>query len=249
MEKLEHAINLIERFYSYYKVDLKNSKRKLILIALASILVGFLKFSSHKSFEKFSWIEVYSIEIIFASIIMAMVLPIKLTSLIGKRLVNRMEGKIKQTIFYEALDKYPSDYNISLAGILPDEDLSALKLENGITRFAFGNDLIYGELNGLSFRLSEIHSKDFFFFKRFSGLVCAIPSTKKSALVQTELNKKGIIANEINNTLYLQIPSSHTLFEYNFKKDKINKKELLEDFHSFSKLIDAIYLISKNQIQ
>jgi hypothetical protein len=248
MEKLEHAINLIERFYIYYKGDLKDSKKKLVLIALGAILVAFIKIGAEKHIQKFSDSEVYLMDFIFCVIILGMVLPIKLTSLISKRMAIKLEARVKQSIFNEVLEKYPSDYNIYLAGILPDEDLRALKLENGITRFAFGNDLIYGEINGLSFRLSEIHSKDFFFFKRFSGLVGAIPSTKQNVLVQTELLKKGIIVNEINENLYLQIPSSHSLFEFSFKKDKINREELKEDFISFSKLIDAIYLISKNPI-
>jgi hypothetical protein len=131
--------------------------------------------------------QYYLVKIMVLLMTVLPVLFIPLFHLISDRTTNRVNWSIKTSIFHEVLDQYKTDYKIIFKGVLPEKDLKKLNLENGFTKFAYGDDLIFGYINSVYFRMSEIHSVQFT-GKSFKGLVCAvIPELNQKLNLQTDL--------------------------------------------------------------
>jgi hypothetical protein len=247
MEKLRIELAELERLYRINKHKLVAIKLFIIFNGILALIYAYDKLKKHPSFNDMTEIELFEAKFATAVILMAPLLFTPLYKYFSDRISNRINWDIKMSIFSDILHKYNINYHISFKGILPNEDLSFLKMENGITKFAYGDDLIFGTINTKGFRICELHSLNLL-GKSFHGLV--------GVIVQNESNGNSEFINSYstqnknfqliygNGKYFLLKRSKSELFEFSIKRNQINKSKLEEDYNIFDEFVSELNSIS-----
>lgn len=183
-----------------------------------------------------------------AIVVYSFILFSPLYTFFADRILQRITWSIKSSILKSVLEQHTTDYHLSFKGILPDEDIKDLELQAGILQFCYGDDLIFGKINGVRFRISELHSVSIW-GRQFDGLVGVL--VFKQTLHEEHIKSINEIANSNNtntvfkyiakrNKLFLMLEGRKKHFEFSIKKNKINKEELSNDYIDFNDLITNI---------
>ena len=166
---------------------------------------------------------------------------------ISDRLMNRYVWGLKNTIFESVLSKYNADFQISINGSLPDKDIRFLHLEKGWVSFVYGDDLIFGTINNVKFRMSEMHSNGII-FRHFDGVIAVLVF---DYLLDADLVEKKqkqlpefIEMKHFENRLFLLAKGNKKLFELTIKKAKANTDNLIEDQKFFNELMATVNELS-----
>jgi hypothetical protein len=262
MKNLTQELDELERLYRLNKSKLVLAKILVIGLGVLSLCYAYyyLLMKAKRHHLQLVGIETIESMVLVALFILPSLLLIPLYKFFSDRVENKINWDIKMSIFEDVLNKYTSDYKISFKGILPNEDLQFLKLENGITKFAYGDDLIFGSINTSSFRLCEIHSINFL-GKSFHGLVGVIFTNDVNATHQENPQQTTNHLNEIKNPTssttiihnngrhYLLKSNKKDLFEFHIKKDHVNKSSLLADHQFFALFMEELNALSQDSQQ
>ena len=253
MKNLPQEIAELERLYRLNKGKLILAKILAIGLGVLALFYAYFELKSHSNHYSFRFIHRYRVlerELNEAMVLVALfILPslflIPLYKFFSDRVENKINWDIKMSIFEDVLSKYSSDYKVSFKGILPYEDLQSLKLDNGITKFVYGDDLIFGTINSRNFRLSEIHSINFL-GKSFHGLAAVIILNDGESIANKNLNSSNTTSKIItaSNKIYLLKSNKKSLFEFNIKKGQVNKSSLLADHQFFAQFMEELNALS-----
>jgi hypothetical protein len=239
MEKLKFNLEKVQRHYRLNRRKLIQFKIKAIIGGLIGLACGF-NYSDNKlaKYDLESW-EILIANIILVFIVMLPIVFIPIYKFLTDRVAFRISNEIKSSILIDVLDRCPADYKILTRKTLPSSDLKLLKLENGITKFAYGDDLIFGNLNSVPFRLAEVHSVNFFgrSFKGLIGLLEAVDRSESELKCIVNRNNYNIKIQFRNGYLFFIRQAESTLFEYSFRKGMLNKSDLENEYRLFSEFL------------
>ncbi len=245
MEILENNIQKAEELFRSQKSFLKRAKITMLLLGTAGVINVYFKMvgAQHK-YHYPDWQVALGVGFV-AIVVYSFILFSPLYTFFADRILQRITWSIKSAILKSVLDKHTNDYHLSFKGILPDEDIKDLELQAGMLQFCYGDDLIFGKLNNVRFRISELHSVSIW-GRQFDGLVGVL--IFKQILNDEHIKTINEVANNNNtntpikyiakrNKLFLQLEGRKKHFEFRIKRNQINKKDLSKDFIDFNDLI------------
>lgn len=240
MSEIEHKTKEIERYLISKKNLLIGAKISFILLLLTGFGQEYLQTLGYKEKYKYSWAEWNTIQFL---LLLALCIPFVIMPLhkfVKDRIINRYIWDIKHAIFTKSLDQFNSEYQISFNSCLPQKDIDHLKLEKGWVTFVYGDDLIFGTINNVRFRIGEVHSNGF--IKRyFNGIIAVlifdemIESTQFT--VATSHLPKHFQVHYSDNKIYLLSESNSKHFELVIKRNKTNREKLINDQSYFNEII------------
>lgn len=245
MEQIKEKGSEIEHYLTTKRNLLTGAKISFIILIITGFVTEYLQTIGYREKYKMSLYEWNMLQLLVFICLCVPFILMPLHKFISDKLMNRFVWNMKSAIFNSILSKYNSEFQISINGCLPDRDISALKLEKGWVSFVYGDDLIFGTLNNVKFRMSEMHSNGIF-FRHFDGVI---------AVLVFDHNIDNPIANGFNlpdnmemrimeNKLYLLAKGNKKLFELSIRKNKINTEKLIEDQHFFKELISVMNELS-----
>jgi hypothetical protein len=249
MKNLPQELAELERLYRLNKGKLILAKILVIGLGVLSLCYAYYNLIMQAKRHYFHLVRIETIEsmVLVGLFILPSLFLIPLYKFFTDRVENKINWDIKMSIFEDVLSKYSSDYKVSFKGILPYEDLKSLKLDNGITKFVYGDDLIFGTINSRNFRLSEIHSINFL-GKSFHGLVAVIILNEGESFSNKTLYPLKSTSKIITtpNKIYLLKSNKKSLFEFTIKKDQVNKSSLLADHLFLADFMEELNALSIN---
>lgn len=240
MEQLNLKIDEIERLFRVKKDDLKKSKLIALFMLSGLCLYTSLSVFAKKVVQKLSFEESIIAIVVFLVIILLPIILLPLFKFFGDKINDKIARELKLLIFETSFNKYNASFSLSFDNLLPDSDIENLNLENGLTKFAYGDDLIVGEINNIPFRISEMHTFGLS-VHNFDGIIGVLLFENISVTDKIELSKYITTSKmEVvvkDNKIYLLKRRKSKLFEFKIAKGKVNRSELFEDFKSFDELV------------
>jgi hypothetical protein len=171
MTDIETLLKEITNEYFQQKEKLKILKKATITSAFMGFCYVSARFFGRSIHDKYALLNILGIEAVLFLIILVPVFLAPLYIFMDDKIQSGIKTKVKYLIFKSSLDNYNVAYKICEKSKLPDFDIENLGYEKKILQFAYGDDLIMGEVNDkIKFRISEIHSTTVI-SKKFDGIV------------------------------------------------------------------------------
>lgn len=247
MERLKENIEEIESAFKANKAYLLKLKITAIFLGVGGLIFSYIKLINFKNKYHYSWFELNLAQLVVVPIVLLPLLLAPLYRFLSDRKFNQINWDIKTSIFKGVINKYDMNYKISFKGFLPDLDINNLKLGTGILTFVYGDDLIYGTINNIKFRMSEIHSSGLI-KRRFDGLIGVLIFNSISGDILSESYSSKLPDNVeirvIGNKIYILQKGLKNHFEFRIKKGKVNKKNLVEDYNYFDEFVSIMNEVS-----
>ena len=247
MKKIKDKTQEIEYYISTNKNILSGAKISFILLLLVGFGTEYLQTIGYRVKYKYTWLEWNSLQLLLLIALCTPFILMPLHKFISDRLMNRYVWGLKNAIFESVLSKYNADFQISINGSLPDKDIRFLHLEKGWVSFVYGDDLIFGTINNVKFRMSEMHSNGII-FRHFDGVIVVLVF---DYLLDADLVEKKqkqlpefIEMKHFENRLFLLAKGNKKLFELTIKKAKANTDNLIEDQKFFNELMATVNELS-----
>jgi hypothetical protein len=247
MDQIKETGKEIEHYLITKRNLLAGAKISFIMLIIGGFVMEYFQTIGYKEKYKMSLYEWNMLQLIVFICLCVPFMVMPLYKFMSDKLMNRFVWKMKNAIFESVLSQFNSEFQISINGSLPEQDISALKLEKGWVSFVYGDDLIFGTLNNVRFRMSEMHSNGIL-FRHFDGIIAVLifdhsidPASAESK--QDDL-PEFIEMKVIENKVYLLARGNKQLFELSIRKNKTNADNLIDDQKYFKELIDMMNYLS-----
>jgi hypothetical protein len=248
MSQIEELIQSFSEEYARKKSKLRALKLGAAATAFFGFCYGSLAIFGKGTKYHFNITEILEMDLLLFLLIMIPVLTAPLYIFMDDKIQQGIRIKIKKAIFYTTLDQYDLAYELYPNHELPDQDIERLGFEKKTLQFAFGDDLIQGQVNDhIKFRISELHSRTIWRVK-FDGLVGILIYSKSESEQQQlkfeDLSSKlssDIEVRSISNKLYLLMKGDKRHFEFTFRHEKGNIEQLHRDKQLFEKLCKYLF--------
>lgn len=249
MKQLKEKEQEIEYYISTKKNMLVGAKISFILLLLIGFGMEYLQTLGFRARYKYTWLEWNSLQLILLTALCVPFIFMPLHKFISDRYMNRYVWSVKNTLFESVLKQYNSEFQISLNGCLPDKDITFLQLEKGWVSFIYGDDLIFGTINNVKFRMSEMHSNGLL-TRHFDGVIAVLIFNHiidvNLAQVTGKKLPEFVEMRLTENRVYLLAKGDKKLFEINIKKQQMNAEELIEDQKFLNNFMATVNELSIN---
>jgi hypothetical protein len=246
MTDIETLLNDITNEYHQQKDKLKILKKATITSAFSGFCYISFRVFGRRIHDKYAFLNLLGIEALMFLVIVIPVILAPLYIFMDDKLQDGIKTRVKYSIFKNALDKYNLTYKICEKSKLPDIDIQNLGYEKKLLQFAYGDDLIIGEVDEkIKFRISETHSNTLF-SKKFNGIVGVLIFTDKEIQKQKynlikDLNSRAYELIIVANKIYISMHGADSHFEFKFKREKPNIDKLLNDKQLFENLCSIMF--------
>ncbi len=258
MDELIKEIDDFENHLSKNVTNLRNIKittiATLVIIFICNTISDWVKITQQIiiSWNGNRYPDATFLEFVTAEIFVFLILVVPTASLplfyfMNQKEILKFQWNLKTKIIFEILNQYDTDYHLSIHGEIPNHYLKEIGLENGYLSYTHGDDYFFGQINSINFKCGEVHSK-FFLYRKFDGII-ALLSADNAETIQKISKKNIVVSNQINikylnNNVFIMKKGRKSHFELKFRRNRLNREKLFEDYKSLSEIVSLLNIIS-----
>lgn len=246
------------------------AKLKLLLLILLGLVFVLFEIISYTTKEGYTTNQTVLLCSIFVSVFVFPTFLAPINYFLPGRLVYAIKSKLKLKLIEQALTPYSCDLKLFPKVSLDEYLLFKKGIMRKSLKGAYGDDFMRGTFNNHPVNLSEYHVTTFFkrYFDGFLIIISNSPFKRNAFYCNPKFeayckkhSNKLTTQNEFNNffkenpdvvfaknngtKLYLGIAGNKDMFEYSFKKMKLNTVKFNNDLKAFRTTLDTIDQITK----